>query len=106
MIWFLLWILCGVLCGTIGKDRECGAFYGAGWGLLCPPIGIIYVALSKRKKTMAEALLEAETLYKNNVLNEKVYEIMKSDILRGKIRSSNYYINMQQNTEEIKIFGK
>ena len=84
MIVFIIWILIAVLCGSIGSDRECGAFYGFGWGLLCPPIGLIYVALSKKKKTTAEALNNAEILYRNNR--------MRQDILNGKIRDEKYYL--------------
>lgn len=91
MGWFLLWILIAIACGAIGKDRECGPFYGFGWGLLCPPIGLIYVALSKKKKTMIEALNDAEVLFKNGLINAKIYDDMKNDIAKGKIRDFHYY---------------
>lgn len=91
MGWFLIWIFIAIICGVVGKDRECGSFYGFGWGLLCPPIGLIYVALSKKKKTMAEALQEAEILFKNGAISASTYDAMKSDILNGKIKDPKYY---------------
>ena len=92
MIVFIIWILIAVLCGSIGSDRECGAFYGFGWGLLCPPIGLIYVALSKKKKTTAEALNNAEILYRNGAIDAQAYNRMRQDILNGKIRDEKYYL--------------
>lgn len=91
MIWFLIWFLIAILCGSIGKDRECGAFYGFGWGLLCPPIGLIYVALSKKKKNIAELLKEAEIYYSNKIITERAYNKMKEDILKGKVKKLQYY---------------
>lgn len=91
MVVFIIWIFIAALCGSIGSNRECGTFYGFGWGLLCPPIGLIYVALSKKKKTMAEALLEAEILFKNEAISAVVYNEMKEDILNGKIKNAKHY---------------
>lgn len=86
-----IWITLAVICGIVGKDRECGSFYGFGWGLLCPLIGLIYVALSKKKKSIAEALQEAEVLFKNGVISAGAYDEMKTDIINGKIRNIDYY---------------
>lgn len=96
MVVFIIWIFIAALCGSIGSGRECGAFYGFGWGLLCPPIGLIYVALSKKKKTTAEALLEAEVLFKNGAISAGSYDQMRSDILNGKIKDAKHYINKSE----------
>lgn len=90
-MWVFIWIIIAILCGAVGRDRECGSFYGFGWGLLCPPIGLIYVALSKKKKTTAEALLEAEVLFKNGAISSEIYDKMRVDIVNGKIRDIRYY---------------
>lgn len=91
MAYFIIWIFIAALCGSIGSDRECGAFYGFGWGLLCPPIGLIYVALSKKKKSIAEALQEAEIFFRNGVINQTSFEKMRADILNGKIKDVKHY---------------
>ena len=50
------------------------------------------VALSKKKKTTAEALNNAEILYRNGAIDAQTYNRMRQDILNGKIRDEKYYL--------------
>lgn len=100
MIYFI-WIALAILCGIAGKDRECGSFYAFGWGLICPLIGIIYVAFSKRKKTVAEALNELDVMYRNGIVDAHLYSMMKNDLLVGKVYSLEHYTNPQNNNAYI-----
>lgn len=90
-MWIFIWIMIAIICGIAGKDRECGSFYGFGWALLCPPIGLIYVAFSKKKKTVVQALMEAEVFFKNGVISAGAYDEMRTDIVNGTIRDIQYY---------------
>lgn len=89
----IIWIGIALVCGAIGKSRECGWLYGFGWGMLCPPIGLIYVLISKRKKTQMEAFQELEFLKSKNLVANYIYEKMKQDITGGKIRPLDWYLN-------------
>lgn len=104
MFVLFVWIILAIVCGVAGKDRECGSFYAFGWGLICPLVGILYVAFSKKKKTMAEALIELETLYSNGIVNNKLYNDIKSDLRKGKVYNIKHYTNPQNKaTYAIKV---
>lgn len=87
------WIILAFLVGIIGKNRTSGFFYSFMCSLLFSPlVGIIWVALCKRKKTQVELLQEAKTYLDTGVLNEKQYKEMVSDIMDGKQHSVKYYL--------------
>lgn len=97
MFVLFVWIVLAILCGIAGKDRECGSFYAFGWGIVCPLIGIIYVAFSKRKKTVVEALGELDTMLKNGMVDDNLYCIIKNDLLNGKVYNLEHYTNPPNN---------
>lgn len=89
----ITWIILAFLVGIIGKNRTCGFFYSFMCSIIFSPlVGIIWVALCKRKKTQIELLQEAKTYLDTGVLNEKQYKEMVSDIMNGKQYTAKYYI--------------
>lgn len=93
MVTFIIWIVLAIICGIAGKDRKCGGCLALILGFICPLIGLIVVFASSKNKTMAEALLEAEVLFKNGAISAESYDQMRSDILNGKIQDAKHYIN-------------
>lgn len=96
----LLWIAIAFVCGFAGKDRECGFGWAFFWGIICPIIGILYVAFSKRKKTPLEAMAELDAMYNNGLVDAVTYSKAKTDIQCGEIKPLSEYKEQPMSQEE------
>lgn len=100
---YILWIVLAFICGYAGEKRECGAGWAFFWGLVCPLVGIIYVALSNKKKSVYEASNELEFLKSNGMINVETYNDIKSDLQRGVVKSIDSYKPMNKTEQIIRI---
>ena len=99
----LIWLILACMCGFFGRERQCGFGWAFFWGLICPLIGFIYVALSKRKKTAVEALNELEVLRNNGMIDAITYSQAKLDIQTGVVKPISSYTKnspLHHNQEE------
>lgn len=90
-MWVFIWIALAIVCGIAGKNRSCGGCLALILGFICPLLGLVVILLSSKNKTAAEALIEAEVLFRNGVISAGTYDEMRTDIINGKIKDPKHY---------------